>query len=440
VAEALIAGGDRYPALMDLLAKSSPRIAGKPAGEPIVSGANLQAEAIDAVRRLDGSYLFIQGPPGSGKTYTSAAIIIALLREGRKVGVASNSHKAIHALLDEVEARAARADFQFEGIKKGSGDEESQYSGRCIRTETKTENIDLSAQLIAGTAWLFAHPRLDRVLDYVFIDEAGQVALANVVAIGTAARNIVLVGDQMQLGQPTQGVHPGDAGLSVLEFLLGEQATIGPDRGIFLPNTRRLHPSVCRFISDAFYDGRLHPDPENENRNLVFRTPVDGLRSHGIQFVAADHEGCSQKSDIEGTIVRELYGRFVGQEFRDKDGSIRPVTGQDVLVVTPYNMQVNYLRSVLPQGARIGTVDKFQGQEAPIVIVSMVTSSAEDLPRHMEFLYSRNRLNVAISRAQCLAVVVANPRLLEYPCRTINQMKLVNTFCWLHHYAAQDGG
>jgi uncharacterized protein len=253
--------------------------------------------------------------------------------------------------------------------------------------------------------------------------------------MGTAAKNIVLVGDQMQLGQPIQGVHPGEAGISILEFLLGNLATIPADRGIFLDNTRRLRPSICKFISDAFYDGRLEADPGNIGRSLIFDAGITDIPSEGIHMIPVEHVGCSQKSIEEGAIIKSHYQMLLGQQFHDKDGSTRRLTANDILVVTPYNVQVNYLKSILPD-AKVGTVDKFQGQEAPVVLISMVTSSAEDLPRNIEFLYSKNRLNVAVSRAQCLAIVVANPKLLEIPCSTIEQMKLVNTFCWLNDYAA----
>jgi uncharacterized protein len=230
-------------------------------------------------------------------------------------------------------------------------------------------------------------------------------------------------------------VHPGEAGLSILEFLLGDKSTIPPERGIFLKNTHRLHPSICGFISDAFYDSRLQAAAGNESRRLIFDERMSGMPPLGIHLIPVHHFGCSQKSVDEGAVIKSHYQNLLGQQFQDKDGSKRALTVNDILVVTPYNVQVNYLKSILPEGAKVGTVDKFQGQEAPVVLVSMVTSSAEDLPRNIEFLYSKNRLNVAISRAECLAIVVANPKLLEIPCKSIEQMKLVNTFCWLADYA-----
>jgi len=269
-------------------------------------------------------------------------------------------------------------------------------------------------------------------LDYLFIDEAGQVSLANVVAMGTCARNIVLVGDQMQLSQPIQGTHPGDSGRSALEFVLRDKATVPPERGIFLGITRRMHPDVCKFISDAVYEGRLEAEPGNATQRLVLVPGVDcALRTTGVSWVPVAHEDCSQKSTAEAERIGQIYRSLLEQRWTNRDGVTRVIGGADILVVTPYNMQVNLLRSVLPAGARVGTVDKFQGQEAAAVLVSMTTSTAEDVSRGLEFLYSRNRLNVAISRARCLAVVVASPKLLEARCNTIEQMKLVNTLCFV---------
>ena len=417
----------------ELLARNAPRIQGKTLDEAVITSNDLQADALEAIAALENSYLFIQGPPGTGKTYTSSHIIVDLIKRGKKIGITSNSHKAIHNLLEKVESVAAEKGVHFHGIKKAnSGNDETNFDGQFIRSETQTENMSLEADLFAGTAWTFANPHFGSQLDYLFIDEAGQVATANVVAMATATKNIILVGDQMQLGQPIQGTHPGKAGLSVLEFLLGDHSTIPAERGIFLGQTRRMRPSICQFISNAFYDGRLtaHESTAERRLNLL---GVD-LPNEGIVMVPAEHEGCSQKSVEEGEIIKAKYEDLLGQEFTDRDGNAHPITKDNILVVTPYNVQVNYLRSILPDNAKVSTVDKFQGQEAPIVLISMVTSSAEDLPRNIEFLYSKNRLNVAISRAQCLAVVVANPKLLEIPCGTVEQMKLVNTFCWLAEY------
>ena len=257
---------------------------------------------------------------------------------------------------------------------------------------------------MAGTAWLFADPAADQMFDALFVDEAGQVAMANLIAAGTCARNIVLLGDQMQLSQPVQGVHPGRSGDSALDYLLDEAATIAPDRGIFLATSFRMHPGVCRFISDAVYDGRLEPEAGNVRRVLVLNDGAHPLlRAAGIVHAPIQHQGCSQGSEAEAALVREVYDSALQQRYTDRDGVEHPMSPENILVVAPYNVQVNLLKRVLPDGARVGTVDKFQGQEAELVIVSMTTSSEQDLPRHIESLYSKNRLNVAVSRAKCLA-------------------------------------
>jgi len=252
------------------------------------------------------------------------------------------------------------------------------------------------------------------------------------VAMGTSARNIVLLGDQMQLGQPIQGDHPGRSGESTLEYLLNGTATISPDRGVFLGTTWRMHPDVCRFISEAVYDSRLQPEPGNATQTLLLGPDAHpALRPTGIRYLPIVHDACSQRSEEEAALALELVNALLQQRYRDKNGNEHPMTLDDILIVAPYNMQVNSLKRVLPEGARVGTVDKFQGQEAEVVIVSMATSSGEYLPRNIEFLYSKNRLNVAISRAKCLALFIANPALTAIRCNTPEQMALVNTLCWV---------
>jgi hypothetical protein len=439
-ADSLIDGSHKYRANESLLRREPPRLRDHVTGASILSSSDAGVAGIaDAVARLEDSYLFIQGPPGAGKTYTGSHAIVELMRRGFRVGVTSNSHKAIINLLREVEKVAADQSFEFRGAKKGSReDEESHVRGQWIEDVFKNDDIDTDHyHLIAGTAWLFADRRFDQGLDFLFVDEAGQVCLANLIAMGTSARNIVLMGDQMQLGQPIQGVHPGESGLSSLEYLLEGAATIPPDRGIFLGTTWRMHPDVCQFISEAVYDGRLCPEPHNAQRVLVLNERAHPqLRPSGIRFIAAIHEGCTQESREEAEMVRGLIENLLTQSYRDKEGAEHALGLENILVVAPYNVQVNLLRRVLPDGARVGTVDKFQGQEAEVVIVSMTTSSGDDLPRHIDFLFSKNRLNVAISRARSLAIVIANPDLLSIRCRSPEDMALVNTLCWVSDRAS----
>ena len=433
-ADSFIADDQRYPALEAIIRRDLPKLKGRKPGKPIIRDeAKLLQETIAAVATLDQSHLFIQGPPGAGKTWTGSHVIADMLKRGKRVAIASNSHKAIHNLLSAVERVAEKQGIAFQGVKKASrNNPESHFDGQLIRNEDSTDNIGPDDQLVAGTAWLFSKEDFDQTFDYLFVDEAGQVTLANLIALGTCARNLVLLGDPMQLGQPTQGVHPGDSGLSGLEYLLDGRATVTPEVGVFLPTSWRMSPAVCKFISEAVYDNRLHPEPANENQKLVLGKQADpALRGTGIRFLPVRHAGNSQRSEEEAQRIRVLYENLLTQHHLDRHGRKHRISVQDILVVAPYNLQVNLLRQTLPEDARVGTVDKFQGQEAPVVIVSMATSREEDLPRDIGFLFSKNRLNVAISRAQCLAIVVASPDLLMVKCNTVEQMTLVNLLCWV---------
>jgi uncharacterized protein len=243
--------------------------------------------------------------------------------------------------------------------------------------------------------------------------------------VGTSARNLVVLGDPQQLPQVSQGVHPDGAGASVLEHLLGARETVPADRGLFLERTWRMHPEVCGFVSDLIYEGRLHAAPGRERQ----RVESPGLSGTGLRYLAVEHSGNSQRSREEAAAVRAAYDRLLAGTFTDHGGRTRPLTAQDILVVAPYNAQVYCLSEALPEGARVGTVDKVQGQEAAVVFFSMATSSGEELPHDLEFLFSRNRLNVAVSRARALAVLVASPRLLDVRCTSAAQMRMVNALC-----------
>ena len=436
-AAAAACGANPYRALSDYLRREAPRLAGRAPGARLcASDPPTTEEVIDAVAALDESYLFVQGPPGAGKTYTGSHVIVELLRRGRRVGVSSNSHKAITNLLQAVDEVAAQRDVRFRGVQKVSDDDDEPSPYRQIELEQKPEDVEASgADLVAGTAWLFARPAFDRAFDYLFVDEAGQVSIANLVAMGVAAKNLVLLGDQMQLGQPIQAHHPEPSGESVLDYLLEGQPVIEPHRGVFLAQTWRMHPELCRFVSDAVYDGQLKSAPGRDRQALLLDgTAPFSLAPVGLRFHPVEHDGCTQASEEEAAVVRLLFDYLLTQCWRDCRDRVAPLALDDVLVVAPYNLQVNLLKDRLPPGARVGTVDKFQGQEAPVVIVSLATSSGDDLPRDIEFLYSKNRLNVALSRAKCLSVVVASPKLLDVRCRTVEQIALVNTLCWVEEY------
>jgi predicted RecB family nuclease len=375
-------------------------------------------------RRPPEHYLFVQGPPGSGKTHTGARWAIERMRDhGERVGVTALSHKAINHFLKKVEEAARREGYSFRGLKKSSSPD-TEFEGEFI--ESSDDNADLldpELQLIAGTSFLFARPELERHADTLFVDEGGQVALADALAVGTAARRLILLGDPNQLSQVSQGSHPPGADASVLGHLLGEDQTVREGMGEFLEETWRMRPEVNAYISETFYEGRLEPAEVCLERSVAL--------GNGLRFLEVEHEGHRTSSPEEARAVRAEIDRLLATGYVDEDGprSLRP---DDIVVVAPYNAQVRCLRQAIPDtNVRIGTVDKFQGQEAAVVFYSMASSSGDDVPRGLDFLFSRNRLNVAISRAKCLAYLVASPRLLDANCRTVEQMRLANALCCL---------
>ena len=407
---------------------------GAPSGPLVQPGESPPGAVNRLALGMRGGVLAVQGPPGAGKTWSAARMVLGLIGTGQRVGICAFSHKAIGNLLDEVmqvaqqEGRAVRA---LQKAKEGE---------RCASSlvDCTTSPGDVVAaigdlELVAGTAWLFARAEMVGAVDTLVIDEAGQMSLANVLAVAGAADNLVLFGDPQQLSQPAKGVHPPGAQASALEHLLGGAATIDPELGVFLDRTWRMHPKVCDFVSRTSYDGRLL---STESCALQRVDAPGRLSGAGVRWVPVVHQENSAASTEEAEVVRQLLHDLVGGSWIGPDGSAHPLRLDDVLVIAPYNAQVGRLRSRLPEQARVGTVDKFQGQEAPVVIYSMASSSVADAPRGVEFLYSRNRLNVAVSRARALVAIVASPQLLDSPVRTADQLVLVNALCRFNEMAA----
>ena len=440
-AEAWERGEVASQAVDDLLRRRRPRIAGHTGGPLVGASDDLLQRAREIVMGLEGTTLCIQGPPGTGKTFTAAALIVDLLRHGRRIGVTSQSHKVILNLMDAVIEALGPEAGTMPLYKVTGSDEEPLPQGSPIRALQSKEVADILGDgpvLVGGTAWVFSRPELVGKFDYLFIDEAGQVSLANAVAVGQSARNLILVGDQMQLSQVTQGHHPGDTGLSCLEYLLDGHATVPEDVGIFLGESRRMHPDVCRFISEAVYDCRLRSIPET-SRHRVLRAPDTTLvpAEAGIVWHPVDHDGNRHSSDEECDAIVALVEELLRRRVVDRDGVERDMTPEDILIVAPFNVQVRCLRHRLDPRIQIGSVDKFQGREAPVVIVSLCSSTLEEAPRGASFLLSPNRLNVAVSRAQALAIVVGCPDLMDVRCKSVEEMKLVNLLCHLVQYAEQ---
>ena len=425
VADHGMEGDGPFQAARDLLMRMSPRIGGLPIqydGEAALDAALRVAPAIE-------SGLFpIQGPPGTGKTHTGARMICALVKAGNTVGVTANSHKVIRNQLDMVVKAAGEMDVDMRCVQKPSEAEPDQPRLRFVKTNVELlESIGSNSDVAGGTAWLWASPGAAQAVDVLFIDEAAQMALPNVLAASQAAKSVVLLGDPQQLEQPMQGSHPEGTDVSALHHILGEEQTIASDRGLFLAETWRLHPDICAYTSELFYEGRLYPRPGLEFQTIRSPGRVNGT---GLRYVAVPTKGNQSSSPEEADCVKDLVDEILasGTTWIDRDRVERTLTLQDILVIAPYNAQVFELQDRLA-GARIGTVDKFQGQEAPLVIYSMTTSSHADASRGMEFLYSSNRLNVATSRAKCICILVASPSVFEARCRTPRQMQLANAFC-----------
>lgn len=445
VAEAYLAGRlqSERPASFDLLSARDPRVTGLMPGG-VIQPHPVTADAISSiVQSLDRSYLFIQGPPGSGKTTKGAHVICDLLQLGKRVAVTSTGHKAIHNLLHKVEAEMHERKAAFRGLYKCSdGNDGSDYVSRLERpfvTSTSTNFGAEGCDLAGGTSYLFARDELEGKFDYLFIDEAGQVSLADALAVSTCARNVVLLGDPAQLAQVGQGIHPLHVADSILQHLLGDAATVPPNRGVFLDESYRMQPEICKYVSAMSYEGRL----EAEAQTRLHGVTADGVSRAGLEYLPVEHAGNASSSIEEAdAIVREvallLRGQVTDSRPPELCGKPRPMRERDIMIVTPYNAQRRLITSKLKAagisvepgaGVEVGTVDKFQGREAAVVFYSMATSSGEDAPRDMTFLFEQNRFNVAISRARALSVLVCSPRLLETACRTPEQMALVNLLC-----------
>ena len=431
-----IGGPGPYQAARDLLLRLPPR---RTADGPLArEGESQVAAAVRLGRELDHGSLAIQGPPGSGKTFTAAHMIVELVRQGRRVGVTANSHKVIGNALDKIDeiarqALAAGGSVRI-GQKPGQHEEPTSPIARPLGSNAAARAALDTGELnvIGGTAWLWSRLDMQDSVDVLFVDEAGQFSLANAIAVSTAAKSLVLLGDPQQLEQPLQGSHPPGAERSALGHVLGTDAVMHSERGLFLSDTWRLHPDIAAYTSEVFYAGQLGTEPTLEIQALDGVPPADGT---GLRWAPVVHAGDPRESVEEATFIATLVRELLdsGATWTNRKGETATLELGDIVVVAPYNAHVERIQKTLAHAGlvtdRVGTVDKFQGQEAPISIYSMATPTPAEAPRGMEFLYSLNRLNVATSRARCVAIVVASPELVRVTCQTPRQMQLANALC-----------
>ncbi len=397
-------------------------------GPPNGAFSDDPAALADLVVQLDESALGVQGPPGTGKTHRGAHMAKALVAAGKRVGVMAMSHHAIDNFLAEmVEVFATEPTVELRAARRVPDEPEVGLPGVTYLTGNTRALASTDHDVVAGTSWMFASKIMrDDPVDVLLVDEAGQLALIDAVVASGAAKSMVLLGDPLQLPQVARAQHPGRSGSSALGHLLGDEVTIPAERGVFISQTRRMHPDVCHFISTRIYQGRLssHPDCARQSTEL----------GTGLRWIPVDHEGCATESEAEAELVARHVRDLLGRNWTDADGITRPLTAADVMVVAPYNDHVRLLRrrfSAYPaiRTVEVGTVDRFQGRQAAVVFFTMASSSADDMPRGADFLFSRNRLNVAISRARCLAHVVCTERLLDSRARSVDDMLLIATLC-----------
>lgn len=390
--------------------------------------------AVRLALQLNGNVLAIQGPPGAGKTYTGAKIICALKKAGKKVGVTAVSHKVIQNVLEGAakEAKAQGIDLSIVHKNKGeyAGDWGIQRADSYPKILKGLANDEID--VVGATAWAWCREDFEQSVDVLIVDEAGQMALSNVLATAPAAESLILLGDPQQLEQPLQSSHPEGSDVSALTHWLGGENTMPKDRGLFLDKTYRLHPKIAAFTSEVYYEKRLGTAPDLDRQAILSQGGKALITSgSGLRFLPVEHAGNQARSTEEVEAIAGMVRNLLdGGLWQPKEGDVRPLTINDILVVAPYNAQVAALSEALPElQERIGTVDRFQGQEAPVVIYSMTSSSPEDAPRGMSFLYDPHRFNVATSRALAMCVLVGNPSLFAPECRTPAQMKMANGFC-----------
>lgn len=427
VAENGMNGMERYGVAKDILLRSKIQTT-----VPVKLPTGAENPSDEAVRLcislLDG-VLVIQGPPGAGKTYTGARMICELVRQNKKVGIAAHSHKVIENLLKKAKGMAADEGVAMLCCKKNG--EDGDLCRREInvvkRNEELINGLQSNINVGAATAWFWSREDVENLVDVLFVDEAAQMSLANVLAISHAARAMVLLGDTQQLTQPIRGSHPDGTEVSAMKHLVGNQQTISQDSGLFLSETWRMHPDICEYTSEAFYESRLQPRHGLDGQRICGEKYIDGS---GLRYCLVEHEGNTSSSIEEAKTVSRIVERILSSNttWIDRNGEEQKITLDDMLITTPYNAQVQRISSFLPN-ARVGTVDKFQGQEAPIAIYSTATSSGDLAPRGMNFLYNLNRLNVATSRSKCLCILICSPRLLDVECHSPSQIELANAFC-----------
>ena len=436
LADAVLDGSVPDNVAMSLLRGDAPQFDGSgPQGGFFTS--NLP-ELADLVVRLDRSFLAIQGPPGTGKTYSAARLVHAAIITGKRVGITAVAHRVVGNLLREV-VKVFREEGDLDELRAVCNTDDPDSLPPEVEKGDNAKCGKSKFNLIAGTTFLFASKPVKQCpVEVLFVDEAGQMALADMLVVSMATDNLVMVGDPLQLSQVRKADHPRNSGCSALDHVLGQDETMPAERGVFLPVTRRMHPDVCEFISDQIYEGRLK-SYSGDDFNCALQTTVAGT---GLRWLPVSHTDNTTSSVEEADLIVAEILRLIGTEWTNNEGTTKSLGTKDFVVVTPYNDQQRLVTERLNSHTdtadiEVGTVDMFQGQEAAVVFFSMAASTGEDVSRGKDFLFSRNRLNVAISRARCLAYLVCTEELLNTRARNVTDMRLIATLNAFVEYAEQ---
>lgn len=412
---------EKYSAARQLLLNAPPSLT-----EKRIPNKDILEQTFDIASKLNHSYLPVQGPPGAGKSFTGSQIIVRLAQQGKKIGITALSHKVITNLLSKVWEVARENNFNISIIQKVKSDHDEDLPWTITTDENAMQGAIGNVDVIAGTSFMWSKTPYEDSVDYLFIDEAGQLSLIDTLSVSHCCSNLVLLGDPQQLKQPQQGVHPDGTEVSALEHVLQGKKTISDAQGVFLPETWRMHPSVNAFVSELYYEGRLNSRKNLSNQKLI-NSKYEGA---GLYLEEVEHAGNSNSSSEEVEKVVEIVRNLTKGDVRfiNENGEEAVLTINEIKIITPYNAQVYAIKQQLPS-LEVGTVDKFQGQEAPVIIYSVATSSIEEAPRGMDFLFSPNRFNVAVSRARTRFIMVANPGIFESECKSPHQIRLANAFC-----------
>ena len=399
---------------------------------------SLPAVLADFLDEKPEQAIALQGPPGTGKSTVTGKLIAELVKREKRIAISSNSNQAINNLLLKTKATCEKEGLYNLIVKCTSQREDPQLSGSGIEL-TPSASITMGESVVGGTTWALSRPEMTNAFDVLVIDEAGQMSLANLLVMARCAKSILLVGDQQQLSQPTKADHPGESGYSCLEYLMEGANVVPADKGIFLATSWRMEPSITDVVSELFYDKRLQANQANAVNSIEWNKPClnrkgQPLPNQGLVFESVEHYGCSVKSTEEIDRIEQIVDALLGGRYRHAQGDGEQsgvITAKDILVTAPYNVQVNRLEQRLDGKAKVGTVDRFQGQEAAVAIHSLTASSGDEAPRGIDFLLEPNRLNVAISRAQCLSIVIGSPGLATGLINTVDEAEQVNRLCRL---------